>query len=479
MRVNFSIGEFKILLLITLFYAIIAFMQVNNKQISFLIFITSLWALPTLASNFRDLSLSALEKDVILESDLLKSKKYDIEAGLAKRKANPSSFIPKFALEGYYKYVTEVPSLSMGPGRELKFGDNENYSLGATMNMVLLDFNSKNELQKSLDSSVLAKKYELQSLTEDLLQKVRFHYINLFLISERQVLLSESHKLAKDQLRDVLKRIKFGSGTKVDRLTANKEVIELKSQFLETQSQMSVELSEIQKLTSSIKQDFLQSPISSKVNSSDFKGHNVIRIDSYEYLLKKFTPFLDKKIETNTHPKVAAINEQSRSLVQQSESIKKGRLPKVSLFARSALDYPNGPIKDEIHQNVVGLSFTMPLFDGGELSHSIQEKRASSESLRALSRAQNTALMGLYALTIEKIRNLKEQSNVLEKKVQESHEIAKLIFQSYMDGRSTFLEVERANIKHRESKQQLALNHYHTLNHLMILAALTGDSYEI
>jgi len=54
-----------------------------------------------------------------------------------------------------------------------------------------------------------------------------------------------------------------------------------------------------------------------------------------------------------------------------------------------------------------------------------------------------------------------------------------LVFQSYMDGRATFIEVERANIKHRESKQQLSLNHYHTLNHLMILAALTGDSYEI
>ncbi len=454
-------------------------MQVKNKTILSFIMCTSLWGLPSLAGNYRELSLTALEKDVLQESDLLKSKKFDLEAGVAKRNANPSSYMPKFSLDGYYKYVTEIPSLSIGPGKELQFGDNENYSLGASMNMVLLDFNAKKDHQESLDRSVKAKKYELQSLTEDILQKVRFHYINLFLISEKQVLLSESLKLAKDQLRDVENRIKFGTGTRVDRLSARKEVIELKSQFLETQSQMSIELSEIQKLTGNIQQDILQSPISFMVESSEFKSQNIIKIDSYNKLLKKFSPFLERQIKIQSHPKVAAIEEQARSQELQSESIKSGRLPKISLFARSSLDYPNGPIKEDIHQNVVGLTLSMPLFDGGEISHSIQEKRANSDSFKAMARAQNTSLLALYTVTLEKIRNLKEQKNVLEKKVQDSDEIAKLIFQSYMDGRATFIEVERANIKHRESKQQLSLNHYHTLNHLMILAALTGDSYEI
>jgi hypothetical protein len=150
----------------------------------------------------------------------IKIKGYEVDAAKEKREALPSNYIPKLTLDGSFKYLSEIPEINMAPGRVLKFGDNKNYSIGPTLSMTIFDFNSKANLQTSLDKNLSSKENEAKSLKANILFKVRFHYLNLVFLLEKRDLITESLKVANKQLKDVLSKNRIGSGSKLDLLTA-------------------------------------------------------------------------------------------------------------------------------------------------------------------------------------------------------------------------------------------------------------------
>jgi len=129
------------------------------------------------ASNL--LTLRELETAMLDQSLETKSKEYEVAAAKEKRESLPSNYIPRLVLEGSFKYSSDVPEINGAPGRTLQFSDNKVYSIGPTLTMTLVDFNSKAHLQDSLDKALSAKQNEEMSLKSNVLFKVRYHYINL------------------------------------------------------------------------------------------------------------------------------------------------------------------------------------------------------------------------------------------------------------------------------------------------------------
>ncbi len=439
-----------------------------RKRIKTLVIIMALYA-PLLSfsqdQNSKDsfLSLAELETAMLDKSLDLRSVAIEVEAAKEKRYALPSIHVPKLTLDGNYKYLSEIPEINMAPGRTLKFGDNKNYSIGPTVSMTLLDFNAKSHQQASLDKKVSSKENEAESLKANLLFKTRYHYLNLVFLVEKRNLISESLKVARKQLKDVSAQKRFGAGSKLDLLTAQKEVHELESQHKEIIINIMAEQTELFKLTFH--------PKIKEVSFIEDTG----QLQKLPELQHRFFKYHKTKLDPQANSKIKSIRDQSESLESQAKSIISQRYPKINLFARTSLEYPNGPDHTQFNQNSFGVSISMPLFDGGEISHNIREKSLQAMALKQQALNEERNLDESIQLTIKRIESLIGQSEIIQKKVDESSEIARLIYKSYQEGRATFLEVERANIKSRESKLSLSSNHYQITLNLIQLANVAGE----
>lgn len=439
-----------------------------RKRIKTLVIIMALYA-PLLSfsqdQNSKDsfLSLAELETAMLDKSLDLRSVAIEVEAAKEKRYALPSIHVPKLTLDGNYKYLSEIPEINMAPGRTLKFGDNKNYSIGPTVSMTLLDFNAKSHQQASLDKKVSSKENEAESLKANLLFKTRYHYLNLVFLVEKRNLISESLKVARKQLKDVSAQKRFGAGSKLDLLTAQKEVHELESQHKEIIINIMAEQTELFKLTFH--------PKIKEVSFIDDTG----QLQKLPELQHRFFKYHKTKLDPQANSKIKSIRDQSESLESQAKSIISQRYPKINLFARTSLEYPNGPDHTQFNQNSFGVSISMPLFDGGEISHNIREKSLQAMALKQQALNEERNLDESIQLTIKRIESLIGQSEIIQKKVDESSEIARLVYKSYQEGRATFLEVERANIKSRESKLSLSSNHYQITLNLIQLANVAGE----
>lgn len=408
-------------------------------------------------------TLNEIETIMLNQSLDIKSKESEVTATQEKRHSLPSNYIPKISLEGSYKYLSEVPEINMGPGRTINFGDNKNYSIGPTLTMTLLDFNSKSHLQASLNKNVSAKKNEVLSLKSNVLFKTRYHYINLTFLLEKRKVIANSLKVANKQLKDVTSKRRFGSGSKIDLLTAQKEVHELESQFKEISFNIATEQSELFKVS------FYQ-----KIKETDFETDQSY-LESLDLIKNRFISYRYREYNDVDSSKIKTLKDQAESLESQASSISSQRYPKVNLFARTSLDYPNGPDLSQFNQNSVGVTISIPLFDGGEISHNVGEKQNQALALRLQVINEQRNLIESIQLLMKRIDNLTEQNEIIQKKIIESNEISELIYKSYQEGRATFIEVERANVKSREAKLNLSSNEYQITINLIQLANIAGE----
>lgn len=440
----------------------------NSKYLKILPFILTLGMSSTaisdeLPGSLNILPLSELESEMLNQSLEIKFKKLEIDAALEKREALPSNYIPKLSLDGSYKYLSEIPEINMVPGRTLKFGDNKNYSIGPTLSMTIFDFNSRADLQKSLDKIFSSKENEAKTVKANILFKVRFHYLNIVFLQEKRNLMSESLNVANKQLKDVLSKNHFGSGSKLDLLTAQKEVHELESQLKEINFNLTAEQTELYKIT------FHQ-----KIKDINLV-ENTNRLENLNDLQNRFMKYKQFSQDFESNAKVKSMKDLSESFESQAQSINKQRYPKINLIARTSLDYPNGPALSAFNQNTIGISLSMPLFDGGEISHNVNEKNLQAMALKTQAINEERNIKESVLLTTKRIENLQEQNEIIKKKIDESSEIAHLMYKSYQDGRATFIEVERANVLRRESKLRLSSNQYQIILNLIQLANVAGE----
>ncbi|MHA0111990.1 TolC family protein, partial [Klebsiella pneumoniae] len=67
------------------------------------------------------------------------------------------------------------------------------------------------------------------------------------------------------------------------------------------------------------------------------------------------------------HPTLVALSKLGDAERLAAESKDNELMPTIQLFAKSAYEYPNGPLDERVWQNSYGLSVSMPIFDGGQV----------------------------------------------------------------------------------------------------------------
>ncbi|NOT79929.1 MAG: TolC family protein [Bacteriovoracaceae bacterium] len=409
------------------------------------------------------LSLGEIEIQALENSYSKKALNAEYDSVKNKIDSQNSLRYPKITLEGNYKYISEVPTLNFPGGAKTAFGDNTNYSIGPVMNWTLWDFGSIKNSIKGSESLLKSKEAEKSFSNRQILLNARLAYFRVQLRIEQQKMVTDSLKLAESQHRDIQNRLSAGLSNRIDLLSAHKEVLNLKIQSRQIQSDLSTDLRDLYALIG--KNDSFDPKLQVKVDP----------LESSLYSLSKYGTTGLEQENLNQHPLIKMYTANAEASRLSAESFKANKLPKLALFAKSSIDYPNGPILENIHQNAIGLTLSMPLFESSKSSNEALEKQnlaIASENRREEAR---TNLVRDWQKANDQLQGLKEKVLIFKTSVDESAERAKLVYSSYRVGRSSFLEVQSANLHALEAKVQSTTNNVQILIQLAYLASIAEE----
>jgi outer membrane protein len=326
-----------------------------------------------------------------------------------------------------------------------------------------LDFGSTRKLVGGAEALKVSKEAEKHLINRQILLAARLAYFKIQLRAEQQRLVTDSLKLAKSQHRDIQNRKNIGSSNRIDLLAAHKEVLNLKLQSRQLQSDLSSDLRDIYALIG-----LNESPLAPSPGEIDPIQKSWVALGKYE----------DAQFNENAlsqHPLVKMHAAAAESLRLTSESFRANTLPKLSLFLKTSIDYPNGPILENINQNTVGLTLSMPIYEGGRSSSDAAEKQnlaVASDNRREQARID---IYRDWQKAKDQLKGLRDKREIHDDSVRESIERAKLVYGSYRAGRSSFLEVQSANLHALEAKVQATTNDVQILIQLAYLASISEE----
>ncbi|MCC6137585.1 MAG: TolC family protein [Bdellovibrionaceae bacterium] len=413
--------------------------------------------------NYAPLTLAAVERQALDSSFNAKTINAELEAAQNRAEAQHSLLYPKLTLEGTYKYITEVPTLKFPGGATTPFGDHQNYSIGPTITWNLLDFGSTRKLVGGAEALKASKEAEKDLINRQILLAARLAYFKIQLRAEQQRLVTDSLKLAESQHRDIQNRKNIGSSNRIDLLAAHKEVLNLKLQSRQLQSDLSSDLRDIYALIGRNESSLAPGPAG---------------IDPIQKSLVALGKYEEAYLSDNglsQHPLLKMHSAAAESLRLTSESFSANTLPKLSLFLKTSIDYPNGPILENINQNTVGLTLSMPIYEGGRSTSDAAEKQnlaVASDNRREQARID---IYRDWQKAKDQLKGLRDKREIHDDSVRESIERAKLVYGSYRAGRSSFLEVQSANLHALEAKVQATTNDVQILIQLAYLASISEE----
>lgn len=438
--------------------------EINMKNALFSLILVSYFTSGSMASEQTSkLTLAEIENQALTASYGLKAMDAEVNALKNKAEIQNAQLFPRIALEGNYKYVTEVPTLRFPGGASTAFGDNQNYSIGPVLTWTAWDFGSIKKSAKGIEALEKSKEAEQILTTRQILLSARLAYFKVQLRQEQLRLLTDSLKLAESQYRDIKNRVQAGSSNRIDLLSAHKEVLNFKIQSRQVQSDLSSDLRDLFALTG-------------QGESSDSAAP--IELDDFETSLATLSKYANVTLDANSldqHPLIKMHTSNAESSRLLAESFNANKLPKLSFFAKTSLDYPNGPILEKFHQNTIGLTLSMPLFEGNRSKNEANEKQnfaIASENRREQAR---TDLLRDWHKMKDQLIGHQDKIEIYKKSINESEERAKLVYNSYQIGRSSFLEVQSANLYALDIKVQTKTNDVQMLIQLAYLASISEE----
>jgi outer membrane protein TolC len=249
------------------------------------------------------------------------------------------------------------------------------------------------------------------------------------------------------------KRVQSGISSKLDLLNSSKETLNFKLKLMQIQREFSEALQDWYLLIGEIvDQHIFLSPIPDELTN---KWHEslctptaVIKILPTEVNVKISTLDLE-------HPQLQLLQYQIFATDLKRQSIESSYWPKLQLSLRSSLDYPNGPKLERYNQNALMLSFSMPIWDGYHRTEQINSLMNVKRSLELQKEQVQHDLQGAMQKLITSISQLEEEIKVARDGTKDAEDLAKLTYQSYINGKTKYLDVQSANVRVLEWKTQV------------------------
>ena len=426
------------------------------------------------------LTLKSAEDSALAVSNQYRAAKLSAEAAEASAAAAGALLSPRFALEGSLRYVHVVPEIAMPAalGGPKPLSDNWNYSVGPSAYCTFFDGGVLSSGRSAARRTAAARRAEAEHVRRQTVLKARQAYFQLQLALERVYLIGENLQLSLSQLKDITLGAKAGSRSRLDEIRARQETLARRRDLVRARADLGAALREFGFLTGLEPPAGAAFPIDSRLAGRDLGGAQeaelFIKAEPYAEMSGRLLPAADGSLD-KALPSVTALENSARAFSALAGGHKAERLPRLTLGARSSLDYPNGPNLYSFIQNSASLSLSLPLFEGGRSSdkrkeHELNAAAASErrgEAALAAEKDFRKALDAYSALLAEQEINIEA--------VDDSVEASKLAYEAYKAGGGTWLEVESANLKALQAKTMAATANAEILIKLALLDSLTGS----
>ncbi|MBI5625261.1 MAG: TolC family protein [Elusimicrobia bacterium] len=422
------------------------------------------------------MSLSSSVSSALADAPSLKAALAEAAAAASRADGRWGALWPRLSVESSYRFASEVPELSVLPGSSRALGDHHNYSLGPTLDWTVWDFSARRRAWQSAALSESSLSQEARSAARQTRLRTRQAYFQAQLAVEQVRLLGDSLKLAQSQHADVEKRREAGASSRLDSLQAHQEVLLRLRQFRQARSDLAAALRDLYALTGGQPKADLSLPLDGRMPQplpADIEPASAsVLLDPLEDSLKELSS-AGAAVLDEAHPELAALADAARSERLAAGGVRSSLWPRLGVTARTSLDYPNGPVLEDFHQNTVGVSASMPLFEFGRTRREAEshERRAKAADERA--EAARRSLDRDWWKAQDQLLGLKAQKELCLKAAAEAREAAGLTYESYKAGRVTFIEVQSANLRELEALVQTARTDAQTLMQLAVLASLS------
>lgn len=431
---------------------------------------------PVQAADLR-LTLKDAETAALSNSPALAAARFELSAASRQETAQRSYLFPTLALDGSYRWVEEVPSIQMAPGRTLSFGDHRSNTVGVGASWQIWDWGAALQAWKSVQAQTESRRQAVRASRRQALLAVRLAYFQVQAAAEQTRLIADTLKLSQAQHRDINARYRAGTASRADALAAHQEVLSWSRQLRSARGDLAAALRDLHAAMGVEPSADLSLPIDSftrKDPPADLAPPSVtVALDALSENLSDLAAVPSPPDASLPQP--AQLEALAQGARRQAGAQKALLLPKVQLTARASYDYPNGPVLETIQQNMVGVSASMPLFDWGR---TLAQARAASDQARAYEKRRDQALSDLsrdWSKATDQLRSLEDQRSLNEQSVKETRELAGLAYESYKSGRIGFTEVETANLRALQAAILAARTDVQILVQRALVAALSKE----
>jgi len=422
-----------------------------------------------------DLTLKAAERDALAASGQYRSARLSAEAAAAGAAAAATLLHPRLSLEGSLRYAEVVPQIALpaAMGGAKPMSDNWTYSVGPSAYWTL-DGGSLRYGREAARRTAAARSAEAEAARRQTLLRARAAYFRLHLALEKVYLIGSNLQLSLSQLRDVELGVKAGSRSRLDGIRARQEATASRRDLLRARVDLGAALRDFAFETGRQLPPGAGLPLDARMDGVNYDGAAglLVRAEAYEQILPALLPAAGKGMEKSP-PAVTALTEAAGAYSASAMAQRRENLPRVVLGARSSIDYPNGPNFYSFMQNSASLSLNLPLFESGRLAEREKENRLNAEAAAAKRDDAARAAARDYSGALEEYNALMEEQTINIDAVDDADEAARLAYDSYKAGGSTWLDVESANLKALQAKTTLASANAEILLKLAVLASLT------
>ncbi len=425
------------------------------------------------------LTLRDAETEALAYSQRIQSAEYDKLAANARALAVSSQKSLQLTFDASYRYYSQIPKVSLPNGYSFALGDNNVYSIGPTLTYLLYDAGSAHQSAQSASLYARAKSQQMRATRDDVLLATRSAYFAVQNSVERMRLITNSLRLARARYADIARRLGAGAASRADALSAHKDVLDFDLKLQQAQADLATDLADLLALIGRVDNYDVTRPEDASQDShypAELGDPTVLlTLDPLQQTLARFLA-KPRSLSLAQNPRVKALGDLAQSSRLASKSFADQRWPKIQLSARTSLDYPNGPILEQINQNTIGVTLSMPLFDAGRTSALEREQLSQAESLDAQRAQLQNDLTRDWDKVAARLSALRAQEVLTKQGVDETSRLAQLTYESYRAGRDRFLEVQTANLEALNWQVNLALIKSQILVQLAVQDSLSAGS---
>jgi outer membrane protein TolC len=426
-----------------------------------------------------DLQLDQSVKLTLQGSHMLKAAQKEAEAARIQVQSARAVMLPRLSAEAGYHWVAEIPSIKLSPNAPpAQFGDHNNYSLGLQASWDLFGSLSSWRQLQTLQATAEAKDADAAYQAQGLKLRARLAYFQTQLAATKASLLAQSLVLAQSQAADLQLRLKAGTSSKIDALSASNEELNRRAQYRLAQADLAEALRELFSLSGEGAGADLSLPVPDAQGQSlpaqTGQPSLVVALDPSPKLFSALGAAGAKPLNL-AHPRLRELQALVDVARRQADAAFADHWPKGSISYKESLDYPNGPVLEQVTQGTFSAGLSLPLYSFGAVSKHVDQQVALADAASERQASAGNDIRRDFEKSRDRLAALQAQRPLLEQRQEQAQALQELVYKAYKIGGSTYLEVQDSGLKALQAGLDLAVSDTQTLIELANLAALTDS----